>query len=77
MMTYTFLDPIVFKANRVTHLSHDKLPPLADYDYTKNLVRRSFKVGTHYPSVQQLSILSSSIWILSLVLPGGISSGVS
>jgi hypothetical protein len=49
MMIYTFLDPIVFKASRVPHLSHDMLPPLADYDYTKNLVRRSFKVGIHYP----------------------------
>lgn len=50
MMMYTFLDPIVFKAYSVPHLSHDMLPPLADYDYTKNLVRGSFKVGTHYPS---------------------------
>ncbi|KAH8978589.1 hypothetical protein EDB92DRAFT_2056103 [Lactarius akahatsu] len=43
MMLYTFLDPIVFLAYRVPHLSHDMLPPLADYDYTRNLVRRSFK----------------------------------
>ena len=48
MMTYTFLDPIVFLAYRVPHLSHDMLPPLADYDYTKNLVRRSFKAGTPF-----------------------------
>ncbi|KAF8265084.1 hypothetical protein EI94DRAFT_1736769, partial [Lactarius quietus] len=43
MMLYTFLDPIVFLASRVPHLSHDMLPPLADYDYTRNLVQRSFK----------------------------------
>lgn len=43
MMMYTFLDPIVMTGYRVPHLSHDMLPPLADYDYTKNLVRRSFK----------------------------------
>ncbi|KAI0306147.1 hypothetical protein B0F90DRAFT_1814940 [Multifurca ochricompacta] len=43
MLTYTFIDPIVFMAYRVPHLSNDMLPPLADYDYTKNLVRRSFK----------------------------------
>ncbi|KAH9166806.1 hypothetical protein EDB89DRAFT_2115743 [Lactarius sanguifluus] len=42
-MLYTFLDPIVFLAYRVPHLSHDMLPPLADYDYTRNLVKRSFK----------------------------------
>jgi len=48
MSLYTFLDSIVFSANRVPHLSQDMLPPLADYDYTKNLVRRSFKVGGHF-----------------------------
>ncbi|KAH9166803.1 hypothetical protein EDB89DRAFT_2075434 [Lactarius sanguifluus] len=37
MMLYTFLDPIVFLAYRVPHLSHDMLPPLADYYYTRNL----------------------------------------
>ncbi|KAI0052513.1 P-loop containing nucleoside triphosphate hydrolase protein [Auriscalpium vulgare] len=40
---YTFLDPIIFLANRVPHLSHDQLPPIADYDRAKNLVQRSFK----------------------------------
>jgi hypothetical protein len=44
-MLYTFLDPIVYLAYRVPHLSHDMLPPLADYDYAKNLVKRSFKAG--------------------------------
>ncbi|KAI0052966.1 hypothetical protein FA95DRAFT_1579668 [Auriscalpium vulgare] len=43
MALYTFLDPIVFLANRVSHLTHDQLPPLADYDHAKNLVQRSFK----------------------------------
>ncbi|KAI9438180.1 hypothetical protein H4582DRAFT_2111639 [Lactarius indigo] len=43
MMTYTFIDPIVFLANRVPHLSQEMLPPLADYDYTENLVKKSFK----------------------------------
>jgi hypothetical protein len=47
---YTFLDRIVFLAYRVPHLSHDMLPPLADYDYTKNLVRRSFKARILYYS---------------------------
>ncbi|KAI0260098.1 P-loop containing nucleoside triphosphate hydrolase protein [Gloeopeniophorella convolvens] len=41
--TCSFLDPIVFLAYRVPHLSHDMLPPLADYDYARNLVKRSFK----------------------------------
>ena len=44
-MLYTFLDPIVLLAYRVPHLSLDMLPPLADYDRTRNLVKRSFKAS--------------------------------
>jgi hypothetical protein len=77
MMTYIFLDPIVFLAYRVPHLSHDMLPPLADYDYTKNLVKRSFKVRTYISWAQLSSTLSVSTWILFLVVPKGISFGVS
>ncbi|KAH8120523.1 hypothetical protein DFH11DRAFT_1560461 [Phellopilus nigrolimitatus] len=40
---YTFLDPIISKAYRVPHLPADQLPPLADYDYARNLVKRGFK----------------------------------
>ncbi|KIM54250.1 hypothetical protein SCLCIDRAFT_1222221 [Scleroderma citrinum Foug A] len=39
---YIWLDPIVFKAQKVSHLSHDQLPRLADYDHSRNLTRRSF-----------------------------------
>ncbi|OSD04422.1 multidrug resistance-associated ABC transporter [Trametes coccinea BRFM310] len=42
MSVYTFLDGIIFKAYRMPHLPFDELPPLADYDYAKNLVKRSF-----------------------------------
>ncbi|KAF8256886.1 ABC transporter type 1, transmembrane domain-containing protein [Lactarius quietus] len=42
MTLYTFLDPIIFLAYRVPHLSHDMLPPLADYDCTRNLHLDSF-----------------------------------
>lgn len=45
LLTYTFLDKLIFKANRVPHLAADEFPPLADYDYAKNLVKRSFKVS--------------------------------
>ncbi|TCD68834.1 hypothetical protein EIP91_009701 [Steccherinum ochraceum] len=40
---YSFLDPIIFLAYRIPHLSLDQLPPLSDYDRAKNLVKRSFK----------------------------------
>lgn len=44
MITYSFLDPIVFLACRVPYLARDQLPVLADYDYAHNLKLKSFKV---------------------------------
>lgn len=48
LMTYTFLDPIVWLAYRIPHLSHDQLPPLSDYDYAKYLKKQSFPVRAHF-----------------------------
>lgn len=42
MILYIWLDPIVFKAYRVPHLSHEELPPLSDRDYSRNLKKKSF-----------------------------------
>lgn len=42
LVLWFFLDPIVFKAYRIPHLSHDQLPPIADYDQGKNLVKTGF-----------------------------------
>ncbi|KAJ6575530.1 hypothetical protein B0H10DRAFT_2168545 [Mycena sp. CBHHK59/15] len=42
-MFYFFLDPIVFLAYKIPHLSHEQLPPLSDYDYAKNLKAKNFK----------------------------------
>ncbi|KAF9480291.1 multidrug resistance-associated ABC transporter [Pholiota conissans] len=42
LLVYTFLDPIVFEAYSVPHLSHERLPPLADYDYSKKLTSDAF-----------------------------------
>jgi hypothetical protein len=44
LLIYTFLDPIVFLAYRMPHLPHDQLPPLADYDYAKNLSKKALPV---------------------------------
>ena len=55
-MLYTFLDPIIFKAYSVSHLSADQFPPLADYDYAKNLVKRSFKVSIR-DAIYQLGLI--------------------
>ncbi|KIJ68833.1 hypothetical protein HYDPIDRAFT_173463 [Hydnomerulius pinastri MD-312] len=43
MSLYLWLDPIVFMAQHMPHLSHDKLPPLADYDYSRNLTKQGFR----------------------------------
>ena len=43
LTTYTFLDKYIFQAYRQGHLDFEQLPVLGDYDYTKNLVKRSFK----------------------------------
>ncbi|KAI0322566.1 hypothetical protein OF83DRAFT_1161116 [Amylostereum chailletii] len=37
------LDPLIFKANRTTTITHEDLPPLPDYDEAKNLVATSFE----------------------------------
>ncbi|KAI0774725.1 multidrug resistance-associated ABC transporter [Trametes elegans] len=42
MSIYTFLDGIIFKAYRMPHLPWQELPPLADYDFAKNLRKRAF-----------------------------------
>ncbi|KDR83121.1 hypothetical protein GALMADRAFT_263529 [Galerina marginata CBS 339.88] len=34
-LTYTYIDPLIRLANKVAHLRHDQLPPLADYDYAR------------------------------------------
>lgn len=47
MVLYTFLDPIVFTAYKMPHLPFDLLPPLADYDRAKSLVKRGFPVCTN------------------------------
>jgi hypothetical protein len=66
MMIYSFL------ASRVPHLSHDMLPPLADYNYTKNLVQRSFKACVYFSLMQPLLTRSVSTCIPFPVAAGGI-----
>lgn len=44
MALYLFLDPYIWLGYRLPHLPLDKLPPVADYDYTKNLVKKSYIV---------------------------------
>jgi hypothetical protein len=39
------MDPIVFLASKVPHLSQDNLPFLADYDHSEYLKEKCFKVA--------------------------------
>ncbi|THH01300.1 hypothetical protein EW026_g1369 [Hermanssonia centrifuga] len=41
-LLYIFLDPTIWLAYRIPHLSLDQLPPMCDYDYAKNLIKRSY-----------------------------------
>ena len=43
-MFYTFLDPTIWKAYRVPHLSYDELPSLCDNDDAAALKKRSYPV---------------------------------
>ncbi|KAF9466481.1 hypothetical protein BDZ94DRAFT_1280783 [Collybia nuda] len=43
LLTYSFMDPIIFLASKVSHLSHETLPPLAKYDHAEHLKRRYFR----------------------------------
>jgi hypothetical protein len=63
IMMYAFLDQMVFLASRVLHLSHDMLPPLADYDYTKNIVQKSFEACVYFSSAQPSLTRTVSTWI--------------
>ncbi|KAJ6598427.1 P-loop containing nucleoside triphosphate hydrolase protein [Mycena vulgaris] len=42
LVLYFFLDHVIFLAYRLSHLPHEMLPPLADYDYAQHLKTRSF-----------------------------------
>ncbi|KZV73085.1 ATP-binding cassette transporter [Peniophora sp. CONT] len=43
LVTYTFLDGIVFRAYNMVHFPFEMLPPLCDFDRTEELVGRTFK----------------------------------
>ena len=44
LIVYSFLDPLVFEAYRVPHLSHERLPAIADCDHTEYLREKTFPV---------------------------------
>ncbi|KAH8072268.1 hypothetical protein BXZ70DRAFT_964229 [Cristinia sonorae] len=47
-LTYTYLDPLIYRANQVDHLSFDELPPIPDYDEAKNMVTKNMAILEKY-----------------------------
>ncbi|KAI0039394.1 P-loop containing nucleoside triphosphate hydrolase protein [Auriscalpium vulgare] len=43
LLTFSYMDPTVFLARRLPHLTPEDLPPVPDYDLATNLMERSFK----------------------------------
>ncbi|RDX55372.1 hypothetical protein OH76DRAFT_1428233 [Lentinus brumalis] len=72
---YTFLDSIIWKAYKVPHLPLDELPPIADYDYAKNLVKRAFPHLDPFQVSKQrhifwglMTVFSREYFVLALML---------
>lgn len=53
------MDDIIWKGYRAAHLGWERLPPLADYDYARNLKARNFKVRPILTYVAYISKLST------------------
>ena len=46
---FIFLNPTIAEASRVAHLPASRFPPLCDYDRSKHLIQRSFRVRSPSP----------------------------
>lgn len=49
VLSYSFVEPVVWKAWSVPRLTYEMLPPLPEYDYLTNLKRKSFPVRRMHP----------------------------
>jgi hypothetical protein len=76
LVLYFFLDQIIFLSYRLPHLPFDQLPPLADYDYCKNLKAKAFPVSVSLRP-PNTSSCGASIWIHSLAEKNGTFFGIS
>jgi hypothetical protein len=66
-LLYFYLDPIIMKASKTPHLPASELPPLADYDWAKNLIKKSFPVGSFFTSYTLQMFIHCSILIPCLL----------
>ncbi|KAJ4466287.1 P-loop containing nucleoside triphosphate hydrolase protein [Lentinula aciculospora] len=67
LLLFSFLSPVVWKAYRVSHLSVNNLPPLADNDHAGWLKRRWFPSLEKYSSAFGRSLIWTIAWIFRWV----------
>ncbi|KAJ7149302.1 P-loop containing nucleoside triphosphate hydrolase protein [Mycena crocata] len=60
---YSFLNPIIFLAYRIPHLSFEQLPPLCDYDCAENLKTRAFLHLDPFTSGKKQHVFFGFLWI--------------
>ncbi|KAJ7700789.1 P-loop containing nucleoside triphosphate hydrolase protein [Mycena rosella] len=63
LVTYSFLDPLIFLASQLSHLSYDLLPPLPDYNDVKNLKAAAFTHLTAPSEGKLRHVFFSLLWI--------------
>ena len=44
LILFSFMDPLISEASKVPHLSHERLPVIADYDRAEYLREKAFPV---------------------------------
>lgn len=60
ILLHHYLDSVIMLASQAQHLSFDQLPPLADYDWSKNLIKTAQPVSSDH-NLQILGIKCSSL----------------
>ncbi|KAJ8473273.1 hypothetical protein ONZ51_g7973 [Trametes cubensis] len=60
---YVYMEPLIWLAWKSPRLTYDVLPPLADYDHLKNLVRRAFPTHCKRVLVGTLASLLSGSFV--------------
>ncbi|KAF5313867.1 hypothetical protein D9619_013092 [Psilocybe cf. subviscida] len=56
LLVYSYIGPLVSEANKVAHLSHDRVPPLPDYDHAERLSQKYFQYLDPVQGTQQRHI---------------------
>ncbi|RPD55086.1 multidrug resistance-associated ABC transporter [Lentinus tigrinus ALCF2SS1-6] len=63
LVTYAFLEKFILNASRMADCPLDKLPPLADYDRTDYMVKRSFQTLDPFVGKHQRGLLFGLLYV--------------